>query len=527
MPEPRVFESWLGNPNPRADDTDRVRELRHLTSRWSGLRTLVTGIGLSGFAAADALLEVGAEVVVVDSATGESQQEKAQLLEVLGASVLLGPEHVGTPPRPWDGFDLVVTSPGWHPDAPLLVSAALAGVPVWGDVELAWRMRPETGAAPWLTLTGTNGKTTVVEMLASMLRAAGLRATSAGNVGTPLVEALRHPHAFEVLAVELSSYQLHWLSTDLENSVHPRASAVLNIAPDHLDWHGSLEAYALAKGRIYQGTEVACVYNVADPRTEDLVREADVVEGARAIGFTRAAPRLSMLGLVEDVLCDRAFVEQRQSHAAELCSLADLRPEGSDDPVAPHTVENVLAAAALARAHGVPQVAVRNGVLAFRPAPHRVATVLDPARTGGVRWVDDSKATNGHAANASLATFEHVVWIAGGDAKGGSFDDLVQAHAGRLRAAVLIGRDRALVADALRRHAPEVPVVEVDLAQDGDVTTDTAHLMDLVVARAADLAAPGDTVLLAPACASWDQFRSYGHRGDEFAAAVTRRFPEA
>ncbi len=190
-------------------------------------------------------------------------------------------------------------------------------------------------------------------------------------------------------------------------------------------------------------------------------------------------------------------------------------------------MENVLAAAALARAHGVPQVAVRNGVLAFRPAPHRVATVLDPARTGGVRWVDDSKATNGHAANASLAAFEHVVWIAGGDAKGGSFDDLVQAHAGRLRAAVLIGRDRALVADALRRHAPEVPVVEVDLAQDGDVTTDTAHLMDLVVARAADLAAPGDTVLLAPACASWDQFRSYGHRGDEFAAAVTRRFPEA
>ena len=517
-----VFESWLGNPNPRADDTDRVRELRHLTSRWSGLRTLVTGIGVSGFAAADALLEVGAEVAVMDSATGETQQEKARLLEVLGATVLLGPEHVATPPQPWDAYDLVVTSPGWHPDAELLVGAARAGVPVWGDVELAWRMRPETGAAPWLTLTGTNGKTTVVEMAAEMLRAAGLRATSAGNVGTPLVEALRHPHGFEFLAVELSSYQLHWLSTDVENSVRPLAAAVLNVAPDHLDWHGSMEAYTLAKGRIYQNTEVACVYNVADPVTEELVREADVVEGARAIGFTRTVPGLSMLGLVEDVLCDRAFVEQRRDNAAELCSLADLRPEGSSEPVPPHTVENVLAAAALVRAAGVPQIAVRDGVRAFRPAPHRVATVAAPsAATGEVRWVDDSKATNPHAANASLGTFESVVWIAGGDAKGGSFDDLVTTHGPRMRGAVLLGADRALVADALRRHAPEVPVVEVDLPQTGEVS----DLMDAVVARAAELAQPGDTVLLAPACASWDQFRSYGHRGDEFAAAVTRRFP--
>ncbi|MBB2901507.1 UDP-N-acetylmuramoylalanine--D-glutamate ligase [Kineococcus radiotolerans] len=523
-----VFESWLGNPNPRADDTDRVRELRALTSRWAGLRTLVTGLGISGFAAADALLEVGAEVVVVDAAAGETQREKARLLEVLGATVLLGPEHVSAPPRPWDGFDLVVTSPGWRPDADLLVGAARAGVPVWGDVELAWRMRPETGAAPWLTLTGTNGKTTVVEMTAEILRAAGLRATSAGNVGTPLVEALRHPHGFEVLAVELSSYQLHWLSTDVESSVRPLASAVLNLAPDHLDWHGSMEAYALAKGRIYQNTEVACVYNVGDPRTEDLVREADVVEGARAIGFTRAVPGLSMLGLVEDVLCDRAFVAERRDNAAELCSLADLRPEGSDDPVAPHTVENVLAAAALARAAGVPQIAVRDGVRAFRPAPHRVATVAAPsAATAQVRWVDDSKATNAHAANASLATFEHVVWIAGGDAKGATFDDLVQAHRDRLRGAVLLGADRALVAEALRRHAPDVPVVEVELPQTAEVGAplDHALLMDTVVARAAELARPGDTVLLAPACASWDQFRSYGHRGDEFAAAVVRRFP--
>ena len=519
-----VFDSWLGNPSPRADDTDRVRELRDAGSRWSGLRTLVTGIGLSGFAAADALLEVGAEVTVVDAATGEDPRERAQLLQVLGAQVLLGPGHVEEPPQPWAAYDLVVTSPGWHPDAPLLVGAALAGVPVWGDVELAWRLRPAAGAAPWLTLTGTNGKTTTVELLASMLRAAGLRATAAGNVGTPLVEALRHPEAYQVLAVELSSYQLHWLSTDTAASLRPLASAVLNVAPDHLDWHGSLDAYARAKGRVYENTEVACVYNLADPRTEELVREADVVEGARAVGFTTGVPRIGTLGLVEDVLCDRAFVEQRATSAAELCSLDDLRPAGSQDPVPPHVVENVLAAAALARAAGVGQAAVRDGVRAFTPAPHRVATV---ARADGVHWVDDSKATNAHAASASLAAFDPVVWIAGGLAKGARFDDLVAAHRDRLRAAVLIGADRQLLREALQRHAPDVPVAEVDLPQTADVpasaTPPADALMDAVVERAAASAQPGDTVLLAPACASFDQFTSYGHRGDAFADAVRRR----
>lgn len=252
--------------------------------------------------------------------------------------------------------------------------------------------------------------------------------------------------------------------------------------------------------------------------TEDLVREADVVDGARAVGFTRQAPKISMLGVVEDVLCDRAFVEQRQSSAAELCSLADLRPEGSDAPVPPHTVENVLAAAALTRAHGVPPIAVRNGVRGFTPAPHRVATV---ATLDGVRWVDDSKATNAHAAQASLATFESVVWVAGGLAKGARFEDLVERAADRLRAVVLIGTDRDLVRQALARHAPDVPVVDVDVAQTAGMDLPDA-LMDAVVERAAGFARSGDTVLLAPACASWDQFTSYGHRGDAFAAAVQR-----
>jgi UDP-N-acetylmuramoylalanine--D-glutamate ligase len=370
-------------------------------------------------------------------------------------------------------------------------------------------MRSAAGAAPWLTLTGTNGKTTTVKMLAAMLAAAGLRATSAGNVGTPLLTAVLHPQPYDVLAVELSSFQLHW-----SHSLRPQASACLNVAPDHLDWHGSFAEYARAKGRVYADTEVACVYNVADPTTEQLVRDADVVEGCRAVGFTLGVPAVSMLGVVEDVLCDRAFVAERATSAAELGSLDDVRTAGGGT-LAPHTVANALAAAALARAHGVPPVAVRDGLRGFTPDPHRIARV---AEADGVVWVDDSKATNPHAADAALRAFEHVVWVAGGLAKGATFDDLVAGHAGRLRAAVLIGRDRDLVRQALTRHAPDVPVVEVDVPETGPVT-----VMDAVVERAAGLARAGDVVLLAPACASMDMFTSYAHRGDEFAAAVRRR----
>ena len=490
-------------------DAGRLGDLTHAGADWAGLRVVVAGIGVSGFAAADALVERGAQVLVVDGRDGPAERERAVVLATLDARVELGPDAT-TALAPFDGGppDLVVTSPGWRPDQPLLAEAAAAGVPVWGEVELAWRMRPRTGAAPWLTLTGTNGKTTTVRMLASMLTAAGLRAVAAGNVGTPILEAVLHPQPYDVVAVELSSFQLHW-----SRSLRPRASACLNVAPDHVDWHGSFEAYLAAKGLVYANTEIACVDNVADPRTEQLVRDADVVEGCRAVGFTLGVPAVSMLGVVEDVLCDRAFVAERRTSAAELGTLDDVR-EATGGVLAPHNVANALAAAALARAHGVPPAAVRDGLRGFVPDPHRIARV---AQADDVLWIDDSKATNPHAADASLAAFDHVVWIAGGLAKGADFDDLVARHAGRLRAAVLLGRDRDLVAGALARHAPQVPVVTVDLKDTGPV-----QVMDAVVARARELARPGDTVLLAPACASMDQFDSYGHRGQEFAAAVRR-----
>jgi UDP-N-acetylmuramoylalanine--D-glutamate ligase len=477
---------------------------RHLTHRdadWSELRILVTGLGISGFAAADALSERGATVTVVSADDTPAIVERARILEILDVDVRLGPENLVDVP---EGTELVVTSPGFRPDHPLLLAAAARGIPVWGEGELAWRMRAQSGAAPWITITGTNGKTTTVKMLACILRAAGLRATSAGNVGTPLLEAVLHPDPYAVLAVELSSFQLHW-----QRSVAPFASACLNLAPDHIDWHGSLDEYRLAKAKVYAGTQLACVYNVQDPATEQMVRDADVVEGCRAVGFTLGVPGLSMLGLVDDILADRAFVEQRKTSAAELATLADV--QGDAPSVAPHNVANALAAAALARAYGVGPLAVRDGLRAFVPDPHRIA---DVAMVDGVRFVDDSKATNPHAAGASLAAFEHVVWIAGGLLEGADVDALVRSVAARLGGVVLIGADREQIAIALRRHAPDVPVVDVP-------DTDTG-VMDLVVARAVDLAQPGDVVLLAPAAASMDMFANYGVRGDAFAAAVRR-----
>lgn len=468
------------------------------TSDWSALDVVVAGIGVSGFAAADALLQVGADVTVVDERDGDAERERAQILEILGADVQLGQGVTKSVPG---APNLVVTSPGWQPNAPLLVAADRAGIPVWGEVELAWRLRDPVRPAPWLALTGTNGKTTAVRMLAEMLRAAGLQVATAGNVGAPVVSAVLDPEPHDVLALELSSFQLHWTY-----SMAARSAAVLNIAPDHLDWHGSLAAYAADKGRIYAGVEVACVYNVADPETERLVREADVTEGARGIGFTTGVPSVGMVGVVDDVLVDRAFIAERQTSAAELAAVSDVRPGG------PHNVANALAAAALARSFGVPANAVRDGLRAFEPEPHRMATV---GTFSGVTYVDDSKATNAHAAEASLKAYQTVVWIAGGLAKGAEFDDLVRATSDRLRAAVLIGADRAVIANALARHAPQIPVVEVP-ATDNEA-------MDHAVGVAADLAWPGDTVLLAPACASMDMFANYAARGDAFAAAVRRR----
>ncbi|HEX5741569.1 MAG TPA: UDP-N-acetylmuramoyl-L-alanine--D-glutamate ligase, partial [Pilimelia sp.] len=374
-------------------------------------------------------------------------------------------------------------------------AAAAAGLEVYSEPELAWRLRPADGPR-WLAVTGTNGKTTTVTMLAAILAAAGRRTAALGNIGVPLVEAAADP-GYDVLAVELSSFQLHW-----SRLLAPHAGALLNLADDHLDWHGSFAAYARAKAAIWRsaaGSGVA-VGNVDDPRVADLLAR---VPGDR-IGVTLGEPDPAggrMCGVVDGMLVEAAPC----GAPVPLVEAAAVRPAGR------HNVANALHAAALARADGVPAEAVAAGLRGYRPEPHRNAEV---AVVGGVRYVDDSKATNPHAAAASLTSYPRVVWVAGGQLKGVDVAPLVAAVADRLAGAVLLGADRAQIAHALRRHAPGLPVVEVASVHDG--------AMDEVVRAAAAIAAPGDTVLLAPAAASKDMYSGYPARGRAFAAAVAR-----
>jgi UDP-N-acetylmuramoylalanine--D-glutamate ligase len=490
--------------------TNRLDSLNSWHADWTGLRVGILGLGVTGFAVADTLAELGADVLVVAS---KAEDARAGLLDVIGARLVRS--DLDSPPaellehRP----EVLVVSPGFAPSHPLLEWATDAGIPVWGDVELAWRVRDKVGTpAEWILVTGTNGKTTTVQLTAAMLAAGGLRVAPCGNIGIPVLDAIRDPQGFDVLVVELSSYQLHYLAGQTgPDKVTPYSSACLNIADDHLDWHGSLEAYVDAKGEVYSRTRVACVYNKSDPVTEDLVRRADVAEGARAIGFGLGVPGPSDLGIVDGILVDRAFLEDRFTSALELTTVDDLAAVGL---AAPHIVANVLAAAALARSFGVPPAVIRQALVTFSLDAHRIQLVLT---AGGVGWVNDSKATNPHAADASLRSYPSVVWIVGGLLKGVDVGDLVSRHAGRLRGAVIIGVDRTGVLAAFARHAPEVPVFEVTADDTGDVMTEAVTL-------ASGMATSGDVVLLAPAAASMDQFADYAERGRQFSEAVQQRW---
>jgi UDP-N-acetylmuramoylalanine--D-glutamate ligase len=456
---------------------------------------VVAGLARSGVAACHVLLDLGADVLALDAATTDAVAAHAAQVERAGGRAQLGQQAAATLP---ERTDLVVASPGWPPRVPLLAAARDRGVPVWGEVELAWRLRAP-GAAPWLVVTGTNGKTTTTRMLESVLRADGRRARAVGNIGVPLVSVVSEPDADDVLAVELGSPQLHSVLT-----VAAQAAVVLNLAPDHIDWHGSFEAYRAAKRVAYDRCTGVAVRNLDDPGAGALVEEASLAPGCRVVDVTLGAPPPGALGVLDETLVEHGT----DGTLTPLAAVRDVHPP------APHNTANALAAAALARAVGVAPDAVARGLQAFVPEPHRIATV---ATLDGVVYVDDSKATNAHAAQTSLAAYPSVVWVAGGLAKGGQFDDLVRDHAPRLRGVVLLGADRDRIAEALARHAPAIPVVEVEGPQTSDVS-----VMDPVVRAARALARPGDTVLLAPACASWDQFTDYTDRGSQFADAVRR-----
>lgn len=469
----------------------------------------VVGAGATGMAVLDALAELGARAHVLDS--------RPEAVEDLGGPVIAttaGDDHAQAAALLQMRPDLVIVSPGVPATGPVMSAARAAGLEVWSEIELAWRLQREIDPrVPWLTLTGTDGKTTTVGMLSAILSAAGLSAPAVGNIGVPTVTTVMAGGA-QALAVELSSFQLH-----TTHSLSPLSAACLNLAPDHLDWHGGYDAYGADKARVYTGAQRAAVYNAADPATLRMVEEADVAEGCRAIGFTLGVPGPGELGLVGDVMVDRAHHPRRHSEGLELATLADLArlaPGGQVDRLPAHVVADALAAAALALSHeavAADPTAVARGLRDLAPGAHRLVTV---AQADGVTWVNDSKATNAHAAQAALSALPAgtCVWIVGGDTKGASFHELVAAVRPALRGVVVIGRDQGAVLDALAAEAPDLPVARV---ADGAPETVTAS----AVAAAAAMAGPGDTVMLAPACASWDQFSSYAQRGDLFAEAAT------
>lgn len=479
-----------------------MSKLDHLNSwhsDWSGLKAVVFGLGVSGFSVADTLNELGAKVLVV----ADSADEKSlDVLDVLGIEAEIGKDSETAIKAFKDfGAQVVITSPGIRPDNALLVEAKSAGIDIWTDIDLAWRVRDKSGnASQWICITGTNGKTTVTQLVEQMLLSAGIRAVACGNIGKPILDVVRDPAEFEVLVVELSSFQLHYV-----NKIEPLASVVLNLAEDHIDWHGSMQEYGNTKAKIYNNTKVCCVYNVGDKQTSELLAKSTNTDTAQAVGFTVNTPAPNEVGWVEDILVDRAFVDDA-SEALELASLPDLN---DSIIVSPHLMANIAAAASLARAAGVQPQEIAKALQEFELDHHRIELVL---RKDGIEWVDDSKATNPHAAAAALSSFDSVVWVVGGLLKGVDISDLVSRYSKKLKAAIVIGLDRAPVLEALAKHSPETIVHEV-VAESEDVMAE-------VVRFAKGVATKGDVVLLAPAAASMDQFKDYANRGNLFAAAV-------
>ncbi len=421
------------------------------------MTVLVVGMAVSGRSALELLRTQGEQVIAYDV--------RPEAAEAVEADAI----HTGA----WDrrllqGVDLVVPSPGVPETSPLMADVLESGVPVWSELELGYR---SLGGVPMAAVTGTNGKTTVTEMTAAMLVASGIDATPVGNIGDPITGATVH----EALVVEASSFQLRFI-----DSFCPDVAAVVNFAPDHLDWHPDIGAYGAAKCRIFEHMAAGAplVFDATDAGAAGLVASARAtrigVSGYERLG-TSGPAGLNLLLAGAEV----ALGELRRSDSVMLVDLA--------------------IAAETARALGATSEGIVAAALAYEPGRHRREVVVS---AGGVTFIDDSKATNPHAALAAIDAYSSVILIAGGRAKG--LDIRPLANAESVRGLVAIGES----ADDLLR------------ARNDAVSAET---MDEAVGRAISLSGRGDVVLLAPGCASFDMFDSYGHRGDVFAAAVRER----
>lgn len=441
----------------------------------------------------------GKQVLILGG--GVTGSAVAKIIEQLGAKVRIADERAltGFATHPIDDlenldYDLAIVSPGWQPNHPLIKALQKAQIEITNEIDIAWHFKKlHQPNQIWVAITGTNGKTTTTELAAAMLNAAGINANACGNVGNTVIESVLDQRNYEVLVIELSSFQIHWMQ-----AAQFQAVAILNIADDHTDWHGSFEAYTAAKIKLLDFAKLGII----NGQDAHLVQAASSWSG-RKIFFTLDTPAPGELGLVEELLVDRAFSVE-PSEAGMICELTEVQP------TVPHAVANTLAAAGIARAAGADLDGIRSAITNFKPGRHRIELVLEQS---GIKWINDSKATNPHAAQASLMANPNSIWIAGGMAKGATFTELVSKCATRIKCALLIGSDRELIAAALKTAQIEYFLIEA-----GNGLT----VMESVVQRARELAEPGDTVLLAPACASMDQFKNYSDRGEQFCEAVKK-----
>jgi UDP-N-acetylmuramoylalanine--D-glutamate ligase len=440
---------------------------------FAGKKVLILGGGVTGSAVAKIIEELGANVKIAD---------EKPLTDFVS--------HPIEDLKNLD-YDFAIVSPGWKPNHPLIAALEAAKIQITNEIDIAWHFKNlHNPNQKWLAITGTNGKTTTTELTAAMLNASGISAAACGNVGTTVIESVWSDKAFDVLVLELSSFQIHWMQEPEFEAV-----AILNIADDHTDWHGSFTEYTKAKTKLLTHTSIG----VINGQDQHLVASVSGWSGKK-IFFGLDTPAHGQLGLVEELLVDRAFGED-PNEAGAIAELNEVQP------TVPHAVANTLAAAGLARAVGADLDSIRAAIKGFKPGRHRIELVADK---NGIKWINDSKATNPHAAQASLFSSTSSIWIAGGLAKGAHFDELVAKCKGRIKCALLIGTDREQIAAELTKNNIEFYRI------DGD------EVMESVVKKALEIAEPGDTVLMAPACASMDQFKNYSDRGDKFVAAVKK-----
>lgn len=444
---------------------------------------LVTGAGISGVGIARLLADLNVDVRIADA--NETARDRA--MEVADVAGIHPDQALAELSR----FSCVVTSPGWRPDTPLLRAAQAAGLEVLGDVELCYRLDRASVFGPprtWMVVTGTNGKTTTTSMLASIMQHAGYQAEAVGNIGVSVAEAISAPQRIDVLVAELSSFQLHWSS-----QLVPDVGVLLNLAEDHIDWHGSMAAYAAAKAKVLAAP--LAIAGLDDALVQQYVTTP-------VMGFTMHPPQAGQVGVADGTIVDNLHGTPRS-----IVPVAGLEPPG------PAGIYDALAAtaAAVALAPDLQPSVIAQALQSFKVAGHRGQQV---AEARGIVAIDNSKATNPHAADSALAGHDSVIWVAGGQLKGAEVDDLVARHAHRLKAVALMGVDRNIIRESVEKHAPGVPIFVTD-------DTGPQSAMDAVCAWAVTQASSGDAIVLAPAAASLDMYTGMGQRGVLFAESVS------